>query len=194
MAVRARAIGVPRRTKDLPAARSGHARCCRIRSRRATRHQLTREISMGNQQHAPNESGMADCIAACNECNRTCLQHIEHCLALGGSHSEPEHISMLLTCASVCRVSAELMAIDSDWYATMCDLCAQVCDECADTCEDLGDMEACVAACQDCAEECRAMVDDGDEDEDEDEEEDEEEDEAGDDEEGEKTAADERMN
>jgi hypothetical protein len=138
---------------------------------------------MVNQPHVSNESGMADCIAACNECNRTCLQHIEHCLSLGGAHSEPQHISMLLTCASVCRVTAELMSIESDWYATMCDLCAQVCDECADACDDLGDMDDCVAACQDCAEECRAMVDDSDEDEEE-----------GDDEEDEEIAADERMN
>jgi hypothetical protein len=103
---------------------------------------------------------MSSCIAACNECNRVCLQHIEHCLSLGGEHAESEHISMLLTCASVCRVSSELMSIGSDWHATMCDLCAQVCDECADACEELGDMDDCVAACQECAEQCRAMVDD----------------------------------
>jgi hypothetical protein len=127
------------------------------------------------------ETGLARCIAACNECNRVCLQQIEHCLALGGEHSEAQHIAMLLTCASVCRTAGELMSIESDWYATMCDLCAQVCDECADACEELGDMEECVAACQDCAEECRAMVDNGheDDDEDEDDEEDEEESVAG---------------
>lgn len=116
----------------------------------------------------PADSAMARCIALCNECNRICLQNIDHCLVLGGSHSEPEHISMLLTCASVCRTASELMSIESDWYATMCDLCAQVCDECADACEELGDMEACASACQDCAEECRAMVDNGYEDDDED--------------------------
>jgi hypothetical protein len=118
---------------------------------------------------------MARCVAACNECNRVCLQMIEHCLSLGGAHAGPEHIAQLLTCASVCRTTGELMSIESDWYATMCDLCAQVCDECADACEELGEMEECVAACQDCAEECRAMVDDGEEDDDEDEDEDEEE-------------------
>jgi hypothetical protein len=133
---------------------------------------------MDTNQNEATDSGMARCIAACNECNRVCLQNIEHCLSLGSAHSEPEHISMLLTCASVCRASSELMSIESDWYATMCDLCAQVCDECADACEELGEMEECVAACQDCAEECRAMVDNGfDEEEDEDEDEDEDEEE-----------------
>ena len=35
----------------------------------------------------PNQpdSGMARCIAACNECNRVCLQQIDHCLSLGGA-------------------------------------------------------------------------------------------------------------
>ena len=107
------------------------------------------------------DGDLARCIAACNECNRVCLQQIEHCLTLGGRHSGPEHIAMLLTCASVCRTASELLAIESDWYATLCDLCAQVCDECADACEDLGEMETCAAVCQDCAEECRSMVDNG---------------------------------
>lgn len=132
---------------------------------------------MDTKQHQSDETGMAECIAACNNCNRVCLHQIEHCLSLGGAHAEPEHISMLLTCASVCRVAGELMAIESDWYATLCDLCAQVCDECADTCEELGEMEECVAACQDCAEACRSMVDNG-YDEDADEDEDEEDDDA----------------
>ena len=132
---------------------------------------------MDTTQNAAEGSAMAGCIAACNECNRICLQQIDHCLALGGEHSEPGHISMLLTCASVCRTTSELMSIESDWYATMCDLCAQVCDECADACEELGDMEECAAACQDCAEECRSMVDNGYEEDDEDEDEDEDEEE-----------------
>lgn len=104
---------------------------------------------------------MDSCIAACNECSKVCLQHIEHCLTLGGEHAESTHIAMLMTCASVCKVSAELMSFGSEWHATMCDLCAQVCEECADACEELGDMDDCVAACQECAEECRSMVDDG---------------------------------
>lgn len=127
-------------------------------------------------KRSEGDTGLERCIALCNECNRVCLQQIEHCLSLGGAHSEPGHISTLLTCASVCRTTSELMSIESDWYATMCDLCAQVCDECADACEELGEMEECVAACQDCAEECRAMVDNGfDEDDDEEDEDDEDE-------------------
>jgi hypothetical protein len=132
---------------------------------------------MDTTQNPAEGSARAGCIAACNECNRICLQQIEHCLTLGGAHSEPDHISMLLTCASVCRTTSELMSMESDWYATLCDLCAQVCDECADVCEELGDMEECAAACQDCAEECRSMVDNGYEEDDEGEDEDEDEDE-----------------
>ncbi len=120
------------------------------------------------------DTAMARCIAACNECNQICLQHIAHCLTLGGAHAEPDHISMLLTCAAMCRTAGELMSLNSEWHPTMCDLCAQVCDECADECEDLGDMEDCVAACQDCAEACREMVgEQADEDEEDEEQEDE---------------------
>ena len=114
--------------------------------------------------------GASSCIEACNDCNRVCLQHVQHCLTLGGEHAEADHIAMLLTCASVCRATAELVALDSEWHATMCDLCSQVCEECADGCEELGEMDDCVQACQRCAEECRAMVavedDDADADED----------------------------
>jgi Domain of Unknown Function (DUF326) len=104
------------------------------------------------------DTAMTRCIVACNECNRVCLQHIEHCLSLGREHAEPAHISMLLTCATVCRTTSELVSLNSEWHPTMCDLCAQVCDECADECEQLDDMEDCVAVCQDCADACREMV------------------------------------
>lgn len=123
------------------------------------------------------DSALKRCIAACNECQQVCLQHIDHCLGLGGAHAEPGHISMLLTCASVCRTASELMSLNSEWHPTLCDLCAQVCDECADECEELGDMEDCVAACQDCADACREMVGEqageGDDDEEDEQEEDE---------------------
>ncbi|MGH6608832.1 MAG: four-helix bundle copper-binding protein [Burkholderiaceae bacterium] len=117
------------------------------------------------------DDALARCIAACNDCNKICLQNIEHCLSLGGPHAEPAHMSMMLTCAAVCRTASELMSLNSEWHPTMCDLCAQVCDECADECEELGEMEDCVTACQDCADACREMVgeqaDDEEEDEDE---------------------------
>lgn len=98
------------------------------------------------------------CIATCNECSKSCLAHVRHCLDIGGEHAEADHIGMLLTCAQVCRTAAELMTIDSEWYPTVCDLCAQVCEECAEACAAMDDMEACVAACRECAQSCRRMV------------------------------------
>jgi hypothetical protein len=98
------------------------------------------------------------CVAACGNCSRITLQHVRHCVELGGDHADPAHIAMLLTCANVCRTAAELMAIDSEWYPTLCDLCAQVCEECADACAAMDDMDACVAACRRCAQACRSMV------------------------------------
>ena len=98
------------------------------------------------------------CLAACGNCSRVCLEHVRHCLELGGDHAEPAHIAMLLTCANICRTAAELMTIDSEWHPTVCDLCAQVCEECADACAAMDGMEDCVAACRQCAQACRIMV------------------------------------
>jgi hypothetical protein len=98
------------------------------------------------------------CLDACVDCSRVCRQHVRHCLELGEAHAEPAHIGMLLTCATVCDATAQLVALDSEWHPTHADLCAQVCDECADACEDMEDMEACVEACRACAEACRSMV------------------------------------
>jgi hypothetical protein len=104
------------------------------------------------------DEAMRECMAACDECSKVCLQHIRHCLDLGGRHDDADHIAVLLTCASVCRSASELMAIGSEWHPTFCDLCAQVCEECAEHCAELGEMDDCVEACRNCAATCRAMV------------------------------------
>jgi hypothetical protein len=99
-----------------------------------------------------------ECIAACEECSRSCLQHVPHCLDLGGEHAQAAHITQLLGCAAVCRTAVELMTLGSDWAAAQCELCAQTCDDCADCCAGLDNMEDCVAACRSCAAACRDML------------------------------------
>lgn len=98
------------------------------------------------------------CLLACNDAASACRQHVRHCLEQGGEHAESDHIAMMLTCAAVCSVASELIALDSEWYPTQCDLCAQVCAECAEACEGMEDMEGCAAACERCAQACRTML------------------------------------
>ena len=108
----------------------------------------------------PERDLVESCALACGNCSRTCLKQVRHCLEIGGDDEDPAHVAMLLTCANVCRTAAELMAINSEWYPTLCDLCAQVSEECADACATMDQMEVCVTACRQCAQACRIMVSD----------------------------------
>jgi hypothetical protein len=105
-----------------------------------------------------NDPDIQACLEACAECSSVCRQHVKHCLELGEDHADPAHIGMLLTCATVCDATAQLVSLDSEWHPTLADVCSQVCDECAESCEELDEMESCVEACRACAEACRAMV------------------------------------
>lgn len=99
------------------------------------------------------------CIEECQNCHRVCLgMTMHHCLMVGGRHSEPRHLKLLLSCAAICQTSADLMLMGSTYHARMCALCADVCEACARSCEQVGDMEACVLACRRCAESCRKMT------------------------------------
>lgn len=102
---------------------------------------------------------MKSCIDACQRCHAVCLQTaMQHCLELGGRHTEPKHFRLMMACAEVCRASAALMLIGSPGHRMQCDLCAKFCEECAADCDQIGDMEDCVAACRACAKECRQMA------------------------------------
>lgn len=108
----------------------------------------------------PNlSSEMKSCIDACQRCHAVCLQTaMQHCLPLGGRHTEPTHFRLMMACAEVCRTAVALMLIGSPSHILQCDTCAKLCEECAIDCERIGDMEECVAACRACAEECRQMA------------------------------------
>jgi hypothetical protein len=103
-------------------------------------------------------SHMKSCIEACQRCYATCLQTaMQHCLEAGGAHTEPKHFRLMSACAEICRTSAALMLIGSDYHRAQCELCAKICEDCASDCERVGGMDDCVAACRACAKECRAM-------------------------------------
>jgi hypothetical protein len=103
---------------------------------------------------------MLDCVSACTDCAAFCLAAVNHCLSLGGRHSEPGHVRLLLDCAEICQTSANYMIRGSDLHARTCSACAEVCSECAASCEQMGEdeqMKACADACRRCEAECKRM-------------------------------------
>ncbi|WP_220433427.1 four-helix bundle copper-binding protein [Zemynaea arenosa] len=102
---------------------------------------------------------MQDCIDACQRCHEVCLRMaMTHCLELGGRHTEPEHLRLMLNCAEICQTSANFMLSQSSVHGAVCGACAEVCTACADSCASVGDMDECVQACRHCAETCSEMA------------------------------------
>jgi hypothetical protein len=57
------------------------------------------------------------CIQNCLDCHRVCLQMaMNHCLELGGQHTEPKHFRLMLNCAEICQTSANFMLTGSDLH------------------------------------------------------------------------------
>lgn len=109
--------------------------------------------------HADNDDHMQACIDACRRCHAICLNMaMTHCLEMGGRHSAPDHLRLMIACAEMCSASAAIMLTDSDVHRHSCRACADICEACAKSCEEVGEMEECVEACRACAEECRQMA------------------------------------
>lgn len=103
---------------------------------------------------------MRECIAECLSCYSTCVETVQHCLMMGGKHSEHRHIALLLACAEICRTSAHTMLLGSDQHAAVCRACAEICRACEAECRSMGDdevMKRCADACRRCAESCGRM-------------------------------------
>lgn len=102
---------------------------------------------------------MKACMDDCHACHITCLSMTtRHCLAMGGAHAAPEHITVMLDCAQICAVALDFMARGSAHHAQVCRVCAEICRACAASCRALDGMEECVAACERCAESCERMA------------------------------------
>lgn len=116
---------------------------------------------MSHMQHG-GQSMMDECIRECQNCHSVCLQMaMNHCLEMGGKHTEPAHFRLMINCAQICQTSADFMLSNSEMHAEVCGVCADVCRACADSCRPLEGMEQCVQACERCAESCRMMAGQG---------------------------------
>ena len=83
--------------------------------------------------HHPSQE-MLDCIQNCLDCHRACVQTVGYCLEVGGPHSEPAHIRLMLDCAEICQTSANFMMRGSDLQHATCAACAEICRACWEEC------------------------------------------------------------
>lgn len=107
-------------------------------------------------------NNMEQCIRDCLSCYQECTSCIPHCLSLGGKHVEEKHITLMMECAEICKLSATVMQLKGEFAYEFCQLCARVCDACADSCSSIDPndsmMQKCAEACRKCAESCRSMA------------------------------------
>ena len=111
---------------------------------------------MNHEQH------MKECLQRCQECHVICTETAQHCLTMGGKHSEAEHIRLLLDCAEICQTSADFLMRSSPRHVLTCNVCSEICSMCADSCERLASedtmMKKCADVCRRCAQSCRQMA------------------------------------
>ncbi|MCA9211696.1 MAG: four-helix bundle copper-binding protein [Planctomycetales bacterium] len=99
------------------------------------------------------------CIQNCHECQVTCAQTLsEHCLKVGGDHTQQDHVKAMLDCIAACAACVDFMSRNSDHHALYCKACAEICKACADSCEKVGGMDKCVESCRACADTCGSMA------------------------------------
>ena len=111
--------------------------------------------------HRHDSAAMRECIDHCTHCHATCVATIRHCLEQGGVHADAAHLSLLQTCADICRTSADAMLRGDAAHVHTCRACADICRRCADACNAIADdahMRECADACRRCAESCERMA------------------------------------
>jgi hypothetical protein len=119
-------------------------------------------LVMEQQMLMDADAGSAElrgCIEDCERCHRVCLQMaMTYCLEQGGRHVEAPYLPLMVTCADVCRTTADAMLSRVALYEHVCGVCARICEECGASCAELDDMQHCVDVCQQCARSCRLIA------------------------------------
>ena len=107
----------------------------------------------------PYSTELQDCLDKLAQCHRTCLSMaLTHCLEMGGEHARPQHLRLMLDCASFCALTEDAILRKSQFHASILKLCADICETCAEACRALGQMDACVTACEVCTTACRTSA------------------------------------
>ncbi|HXJ03080.1 MAG TPA: four-helix bundle copper-binding protein, partial [Micropepsaceae bacterium] len=76
------------------------------------------------------------CIEDALRCHAVCLATaMTECLEMGGDHVRPQHYRLMMDCAAICQLAADLMLHKSQFHSRACGLCADICEACAKDCE-----------------------------------------------------------
>ena len=102
---------------------------------------------------------MFQCLQFCLNCASVCNQTLQHCLEMGGKHTQKEHIQGLIDCVRICEISADFLARNSESHTELCEVCSSICRNCADSCLSLEgeEMQKCAEVCNQCADSCERM-------------------------------------
>jgi hypothetical protein len=99
------------------------------------------------------------CMRALLNCHSLCLgTAMTRFVETPELEKKPQHLRLILDCAAVCSLTADLLAHKSQFHARFCALAAEVCDTAARDCERLGSFQDCARACREAAMHCREMA------------------------------------
>jgi len=101
-----------------------------------------------------------NCIDACNSCATMCNHCTTSCLNEKEVQPMTKCIQLNLECAAICRATAELMSLGSNYAKDLLELCSIICDVCATECRkhNMDHCRQCAEACSNCATVCREMI------------------------------------
>jgi hypothetical protein len=110
------------------------------------------------------------------DCAAICVETVQYCLEVGGSHAAPAHVQLLQDCADICATTANFVLRASTRQGgqagasshgasshqdSVTSACADICDLCAASCETFAadaQMKACANQCYLCATACRQLL------------------------------------
>lgn len=100
------------------------------------------------------------CVEACYQCAAACDLCAASCLSEEDPGMMARCIELDTDCAAVCRLTAGMVARNSEMLEMVCKLCEETCEECARECSqhEAQHCKDCEEACRRCAEECRQLA------------------------------------
>ncbi|WP_437607989.1 four-helix bundle copper-binding protein [Sorangium sp. So ce834] len=115
---------------------------------------------MAHKGFTPSKT-FVDMATEAQRCQSICVQSIQHCLQMGGSHVEPSHMRLLQDCAEICATTGTMLLRGSPQHSQVTAACASICELCAQSCDRFtGDaqMKACADECRRCAAACQQVA------------------------------------
>lgn len=113
-------------------------------------------------EHTPSmTTEMRQAIDNCMSCSSMCEETIAYCMDMPGSMMDATNLRVLMDCAAITRVCAEMMCRMSPMHPQMCDMCARACTACAEMSAKMPDdaqLSKLAEMCRTCADSCQAMA------------------------------------